>query len=61
MRGRGRRERLEFYNQDLREMFAQVALVLKPGAKAALVRRCHRRWQGVHRNYADVSAQSMPG
>ena len=37
VRGRGARQKLAFYNGDMRAMFQQVARVLKPGARAAFV------------------------
>lgn len=37
VRGRGPKEKLALYNDDMREMFREVARVLKPGAKAAFV------------------------
>ena len=37
VRGRGPRQKLELYNEDMKKMFAEVARVMKPGAKAAFV------------------------
>ena len=37
VRGRGPKEKLALYNQDMQWMFGQVARVLKPGAQAAFV------------------------
>lgn len=37
VRGRGPREKLALYNEDMRRMFREVARVLKPGARAAFV------------------------
>jgi tRNA G10 N-methylase Trm11 len=37
VRGRGAREKLALYNEDMRAMFHEVARVLKPGARAAFV------------------------
>jgi DNA modification methylase len=37
VRGRGAKEKLALYNQDMKAMFAEVARVLKPGAAAAFV------------------------
>ena len=37
VRGRGAKERLSLYNEDMRRMFREVARVLKPGARAAFV------------------------
>ena len=37
VRGRGASEKLTLYNEDMRQMFREVARVLKPGARAAFV------------------------
>lgn len=37
VRGRGRKEKLALYNEDLKRMFCEVEKVLKPGAKAVFV------------------------
>ena len=37
VRGRGPKEKLALYNEDMRQMFREVARVLKPGARAAFV------------------------
>lgn len=37
VRGRGPKEKLALYNQDMKQMFREVARVLKPGARAAFV------------------------
>ena len=37
VRGRGARDKLALYNEDMQEMFREVARVLKPGARAAFV------------------------
>ncbi len=37
VRGRGAKQKLALYNQDMRRMFCEVARVLKPGARAAFV------------------------
>jgi tRNA G10 N-methylase Trm11 len=37
VRGRGAREKLALYNEDMRAVFVEVARVLKPGAAAAFV------------------------
>ena len=37
VRGRGAKEKLSLYNEDMKEMFREVARVLKPGAAAAFV------------------------
>ena len=37
VRGRGPKEKLALYNEDMRRMFREVARVLKPGARAAFV------------------------
>ncbi len=37
VRGRGPRQKLAFYNDDMKKMFGEVARVMKPGAKAAFV------------------------
>lgn len=37
VRGRGARQKLELYNEDMKMMFAEVARILKPGARAAFV------------------------
>jgi tRNA G10 N-methylase Trm11 len=37
VRGRGPAQKLELYNDDMRQMFGEVARVLKPGARAAFV------------------------
>ena len=37
VRGRGAQEKLELYNADMRQMFSEVAYVLKPGARAAFI------------------------
>ena len=37
VRGRGAREKLAFYNADMRRMFGEVARVLRPGAAAVFV------------------------
>lgn len=37
VRGRGPKEKLALYNDDMRRMFSEVARVLKPGAKGAFV------------------------
>ena len=37
VRGRGPRQKLALYNEDMKKMFAEVARVMKPGARAAFV------------------------
>ena len=37
VRGRGRKEKLTLYNEDLKQMFCEVERVLKPAAKAVFV------------------------
>lgn len=37
VRGRGPKEKLALYNQDMQLMFSEVARILKPGARAAFV------------------------
>ena len=37
VRGSGRKMKLELYNEDLKQMFREVEIVLKPGAKAVFV------------------------
>jgi tRNA G10 N-methylase Trm11 len=37
VRGHGAKEKLALYNEDMKEMFREVARVLKPGAAAAFV------------------------
>lgn len=37
VRGRGKKAKLELYNEDMKQMFGEVARVLKPGAKAIYV------------------------
>jgi tRNA G10 N-methylase Trm11 len=37
VRGRGAAQKLQLYNDDMRQMFGEVARVLKPGARAAFV------------------------
>ena len=37
VRGRGPKQKLALYNEDMRRMFREVARVLKPGARAAFV------------------------
>ena len=37
VRGRGSKQKLALYNEDMRRMFREVARVLKPGARAAFV------------------------
>jgi hypothetical protein len=37
VRGRGAKQKLVYYNEDMRVMFREVARVLKPGARAAFV------------------------
>jgi tRNA G10 N-methylase Trm11 len=37
VRGRGPKQKLDLYNNDMREMFAEVSRVLKHGAQAAFV------------------------
>jgi hypothetical protein len=37
VRGRGPKQKLDFYNQDMQEVFRQVAWALKPGGTAAFV------------------------
>ena len=37
VRGRGPRQKLAFYNEDMKKMFGEVARVTRPGAKAAFI------------------------
>ena len=37
VRGRGAKQKLMLYNEDMKAMFCEVAKVLKPGARAAFV------------------------
>ncbi len=37
VRGRGPKEELALYNEDMQGMFREVARVIKPGARAAFV------------------------
>ena len=37
VRGRGPRQKLALYNEDMKKMFVEVARVMKPGARAAFV------------------------